>query len=198
MQASRKILVPQFPPLPCYLIKLLIQLGLSPEAAARLYAFVPGCLVPLVAYALAADTTGNRRIARYAAIFFVFHPTLLFFSVMPIRDSLYILLAGISLWTGFLAVRSQRTWLWILFACCGALSWCCRHEGMELLPLAFLVLVFELFSKRYSWGKAALHFLLVLLIMPTLWFSIGYLTGGMEPFAVQSTLVWNHFMDFLK
>ena len=196
--ATGKYTVPQFPPLPCYLIKLLIQLGLAPETAARLYAFVPGCLVPVVAYALAMESTGNRRIARYAAIFFIFHPTLLFFSVMPIRDSLYILLAGLSLWIGLRAVRHQETRLWILYACCCALAWCCRHEGMEFLPLTALILFIELIRKRYTWRKAALHFLLVLLITPTLWFTIGFLTGGMEPFALQSALVMNHFRDFIK
>ena len=193
-----KYIVPQFPPLPCYLIKLLIQLGMAPESAARLYAFLPGCLVPVAAYVLAAEATAGRRIARYAAVFFIFHPTLLFFSVMPIRDSLYILLAGVALWIGLRAVRSQETRLWIGFACCGALAWCCRHEGMEFLILAFLALVFESVKKRYPLRRAALHFLLVLLIMPTLWFAVGYLIGGMEPFAVQSVLVMNHFRDFVK
>ena len=196
--ATGKYPVPQFPPLPCYLIKLLIQLGMAPESAARLYAFLPGCLVPVTAYFLAVEATGNRRIARYAAVFFIFQPTLLFFSVMPIRDSLYILLAGIALWIGLRAVRSRQTRLWIAFACCGALAWCCRHEGMEFLALALLALTFELFKKRYPLRRAALHFLLVLLIMPTLWFAVGYLTGGMEPFAVQSALVMNHFRDFVR
>ena len=196
--ATGKYVVPQFPPLPCYLIKLLIQLGMAPESAARLYAFLPGCLVPVAAYLLAVEATGSRRIARYAAVFFIFHPTLLFFSVMPIRDSLYILLAGAALWIGLRAVRSRQTRLWIAFACCGALAWCCRHEGMEFLALALLALTFELFKKRYPLRRAALHFLLVLLIMPTLWFAVGYLTAGMEPFAVQSALVSNHFRDFVR
>lgn len=190
--------VPQFPPLPCYLIRLLIQLGMAPESAARLYAFVPGCLVPVAAYLLAVEATGSKRIARYAAIFFIFHPTLLFFSVMPIRDSLYILLAGVALWIGLRAVRSRETGLWIAFAGCAALAWCCRHEGMEFLVLAFLALVIEVLKKRYPLRRAAFHFLLVLLIMPTVWFEIGFLTGGREPFVVQSTLIRNHFKDFVR
>jgi len=193
-----KYIVPQFPPLPCYLIKLLIQLGLAPETAARLYAFVPGCLVPLAAYAIALETTRNARVARYTAVFCIVHPTLLFFSAMPIRDSLYILLAGVSLWIGFLAVRDQETRLWVLFACCSALTWCCRHEGVEFLPLAAVTLAFQLCRKRYPWRKAALHFLLFLLIMPTLWYFLSFAAGGAEPFNVQVVLVKEHFRDFIR
>jgi len=193
-----KYIVPQFPPLPCYLIKLLIQLGMAPEAAARFYSFLPGCLVPPVAYVFAMEALNNRRLARYAAVFCVFHPTLIVFSIMPIRDSLYVLLAGVSLWTGLLALRSRQTRLWILCACCCALAWCCRHEGMELLVLAFLGLAFELFRKRYTWRLAACHFLLFCLIMPAVWFGVSYAAGGAEPFRVQSVLVLNHFRGFIE
>ena len=193
-----KYIIPQYPPLPCYIIKLLIQLGMAPETAARLYSLVPGSLVPLVAYAIAFETTRSVRIARYTAVFCIVHPTLFFFSAMPIRDSLYIRLAGVSLWLGFLAVRDRLTRLWVLFACSSALTWCCRHEGVELLPLTAVCLVFELLRKRYPWRQAAFHFLLFLVIMPTLWFFLSFAAGGAEPFEIQAVLIKEHFRDFIR
>ena len=196
--ATGKYVTPQFPPLPCFLIQLLIRLGLEPETAARLYAFLPGCLVPLMGYAVALESSGSRRVARYAAVLLLFHPMLLYFAAEPMRDSLYILLAGGALWAGIRALRSRLIRCWLLFGCLCGLGWTCRHEMLEFLPLTVIGLVIEVWRKRYAWPRALLHFLIFIAVTGLLWFGITLSLGGKTTFDAQSGPVKAHFRDFLE
>lgn len=174
-----------FPPLPCFLMKLLIQLGFSPDTAGRIYSFLPGLFVPLAAYIFILRTTGNRRLARYASIILIFHPLLLSFSVMPLRESLYVLFVLLILISGHAALTTQRLLPWLSCALFTALGWCCRFETLEFVALAFIALFILLLQKRYKFCKAVCHFGAYFLCTVALWVLLTVATGGRACFKFQ-------------
>ena len=191
-----------FPPLTCFLIKLFIQMGFSPETAGHIYSFLTGLFIPAAAYIFALATTGNRRLARYTAIMLIGHPLLVFFSVEPLRDGLYVLLTLLLLTAGVTGLKTQKLGPWILCGVLTAAAWCCRFEALEFTALAFLALLILVIQKRYSFVKAVCHFLLYLFLCGTFWALITFAAGGRECFKYQYDNYilnkWNLFVQRWK
>jgi hypothetical protein len=174
-----------FPPLPCFLIKVLIQLGLTPDCAGHVYSFVTGLFVPLAAYSLTVKATSNRRLARYTALMLAVHPLLLQFSLEPMRDSAFILLGVLAMTAGMEGLKKQKLLPWLLCAVLTAAAWCCRFEALELAALALIALAAAAFRKQYPFMKAAGHFLIYLFSAILLWFLLTLAAGGKACFKFQ-------------
>lgn len=174
-----------FPPLPCFCMKLLIQLGLSPECAGKVYCFTTGIFIPLAAYMLILRATSNRRLARYSAIMLTVHPLLLQFSVEPLRDGAFLLLALLAMNCGLAGLKRQKLLPWLSASIFTAAAWCCRFEALELTALAFIALTVGTVKKQYPFLKAAGHFLLYFLCGLLFWILLTAATGGKESFKAQ-------------
>lgn len=173
------------PPLPCFLIKLLIQLGFSPDTAGNIYSFLPGLFVPLAAYVFALRLTGNRRLARYTAIMLIFHPLLVMFAIKPLRESLHILLILLLFISGHAGLKTQKILPWLTCALFTALGWCCRFEAVEFIVLAFIALTVLTIQKRYAFTKAIYHFGVYFFCTFLLWALLTAAFGGKECFKYQ-------------
>lgn len=174
-----------FPPLPCFLMKLLLQMGFSPEAAGNIYSFLPGLFVPLASYVFALKASGNRRLARYTSVMLIGHPLLLAFSVEPLRESLFILLALLIMICGITGLKEQKLLPWFYCSVFTALAWCCRFEALEFVILAFFVLLLNFLQKRTPFRKAAAHFTVYLVCTILLWGVFTVATGGVKCFNYQ-------------
>lgn len=174
-----------FPPLPCFLMKVLIQMGFSPDTAGRIYSFLPQLFIPLASYILALRLTGNRRLARYTGIMLIFHPLLIKFSIEPLRESVHVLLILLILISGHAALKTQKLLPWLSCALFTALGWCCRFETLEFVALAFIALFILLLQKRYKFCKAVCHFGAYFLCTVALWALLIVATGGKECFKFQ-------------
>ena len=174
-----------FPPLPCFIMKLLIQLGFSPDSAGHIYSFTTGLFIPLAAYILILKVTSNRRLARYSAIMLTVHPLLMLFAVEPLRDGLFLLLSLLAMIAAFEGLKTQKVLPWLIGSVFTAAAWCCRFEALELVLLAFLALSVAVAKKQYTFLKAAGHFMLYTLSVLCLWGLLTAATGGLKSFDYQ-------------
>lgn len=178
-------IVPHFPPLPCFIIKVLYQLGLPAEFAGRLFSFLFGLPLPLVAYCFALKATGNRRLARYGALMTVFHPLLLSVSTFPLRDSAYVLLAGLVMVYGIDGLKNASFKDWGICALWTGAALCCRVETLEFLLLVPLLLGVRILQKAYPFKRACCCLLLYWLCTGAVWFLLMLGTGGQKSLEAQ-------------
>lgn len=178
-------LLPVFPPLPCFMIKVLIQMGLAPEFAGKLFSFLTGLPVPLLGYLIAMKAIGNRQVARCTAVMLIFHPMLIYFSVLPLRDSAYILFISLLLLAALDAVKKQTLLPWLLCALWSAASWACRYETLEFFLVLPLVAALRVWQKSYPWKKALLHLFVYGICTVILWVGLTLAVGGKEVFVSQ-------------
>ena len=195
--ATGEYLLPVFPPLPCFIVKVLIQLGLQPETAAKCFSFLTGLPVPLLGYLIAMKMTGNRRVARYTAFMLIFHPMLVFFSVQVLRDSAYVLFVSLLTLAVVDAVKKQTLVSWLLCALWTAFSWACRFETLEFFLLLPLVAAVRVWQKSYPWKKALLHLTTYWICSTVLWIVLTVATGGREVFLSQYNTYIKHKFTLL-
>lgn len=195
--ATGKYILPFFPPLPCYMIKLLIQMGLSPAMAAKCFCFLTGLPIPLLGYLITMKAIGNRQTARYTAFMLIFHPMLIYFSVQPIRDSAYILFIALLLTAAVDAVKKQTLAPWLLCALWTAAAWACRYETLEFFLVLPLVLLLRVWQKGYPWKKALLHPVVYGVCSLILWIGLTLATGGKELFESQYNTYIKHKLTLL-
>ena len=172
--------VPHFPPLPCFIIKSLYQMGLPPEAAGRAFAFLFSLPLPFVTYIFAMKATGNKRLARYGAFMTVFHPLLLYISVYPLRDSIYVLLAGLVMIAGIDALKAPSFKSWGLCALWTGAALSCRVETVEFFLLFPLLVSVRVLQKAYPLKKGLCCLLFYWFCAILVWFLLVWGTGGRE------------------
>ena len=194
-----KYLQPHFPPLPCFFIKVLIQAGFAPEFAGKCVSFLAGLPVPVLAYLITMKSVGNRKVARYTAFMVIFHPMLIYFSVLPLRDSVYILFISLLILAALDAVKKQSPGAWLLCALWTAAAWTCRYETLEFFLVLPLVTALRVWQKGYSWGKALLHLFIYGICSIVLWAGLTLAVGGKDVFICQyNTYIKNKLILLAK
>ena len=178
-------IVPHFPPLPCFIIKCLYQAGLSPDAAGRLFSFLFSLPLPLVAYCFAVKATGNRTLARYGAFMTVFHPLLLYVSTFPLRDSIYVLLAGLVMTAGIDALKNPSLKAWSFCALWTGAALSCRVETLEFFLLFPMLVLVRVLQKAYPLKKGLCCLIFYWFCAGLVWFLLVWGTGGRECFDAQ-------------
>lgn len=155
------------PPFFLWMMKLLIQCGVSPHSAGIGINMFAGALLPLVLYAIAWQIFHHRVMALAAALLLVVHPTRLELSIEPLRDMLYLLFCGTFFWSFLLAARQKTIWMWSLTATSLVLAAFTRYEALELLPITLFYFVFFYFVRPEERGftlRAAVIFLASLVV----------------------------------
>ena len=142
------------PPLPIYLMKCLMSLGLSGEVAGICLNLISGTFTPILVYGIAYEVTQKKNIAIYSALLIAVNPSVNALSIKVQRDMIYLFFIGSMLWLLTAGIRRERWGYWLcsgLFCGCGMLT---RFETLEfllILPLSLLILFKENFI---SWKKA--------------------------------------------
>lgn len=142
------------PPLPLWCIKTLIKLCGNAEISGRSLSIFLGGLIPVIGFLLTKKITNNIRISIVAAMCFIFHPQLVFYSTQPLRENFFILLVGLLLIAMVMNFNSPKTSRWLI---CGAIvgtAFFCRYEALEFI----IVIVAEMAFLNLNNNKSAPFF----------------------------------------
>ena len=141
------------PPFALYLMKLLMDCGLSAPAAGIGINIVLRSLLPVIAYLMAWEVLRDKRIAIAAALLMTFNPSINDLAIDPQRDIIYLFFCGIMIWC-LLGAMKRSKWYWA--AASGAFlapALLTRHEALEMLLVAGLGLTILIIKNFREWKK---------------------------------------------
>lgn len=168
------------PPLPIYLIKLLMDCGLSAEVAGvGLNLFVSGFL-PVIVYGIAREITRERKIALCSALLMAVNPSMAALAIEVQRDMIYLGFCGLFLLFLVHGIRRQSWFYWGLAGLFFTCSFLTRYETLEFVPLLAFSFFFLLIAKYVSWKKTVLHIAIFLLTLTATLFLLMYTMGVQE------------------
>ena len=145
-------------PLYPFLMKNLSHLGISVALSGICINIIFGAMIPLVAYGLSYEITGQKTLSLCVCLLTAVHPALNSLSIKVQRDAGYLFFPGCLMWS-LAAGINRRKWYWFsaagLFAACSILM---RFETAEFLVLVFPVFFF-IMARCFSLRKSV-HFCL--------------------------------------
>ena len=165
------------PPLLIFLIKSLMQTGLSAETAGLAVNITLGALIPLVGYGIVRESIGSRKCALITALLLAVHPGVNDLSVEIQRDVPYLFFTGCIVWSVFAGLRRKKCRFW-----CGAgiflsLAFLTRYEAAELLPAVLVLLPVFAAAHLLTWKQTALYGTSFLLCVIAAFLTLSFLTG---------------------
>lgn len=173
------------PPLPLYLMYLLMKLSVPALQAGSCVNIVLGSLIPIVGYGIAWEVTRKRNLSIAAALLMAVHPSIIEVAIEAQRDCGYLLFCGAAIWAILAGCRRKVWQAWALAGACLACSLLSRFETGEFILIAVLSLVGLGAMKRLSW-KQFLGFLLVFTVVFNLFFWLLVYAMGAETFILNS------------
>ena len=169
------------PPFLLFLMVALNYFGISPVVSGVGLNILAGALCPCLIYAISREIFPRaRKIAAFAAVLTAVNPSLIFLSIEPQRDMIYLFFCGCVFWFILIALRKDRLYLWGLAGCASAFASLTRFEAFELLPLVLFVLFFCSVRKVIPLKKSLLRgviFLLSFFLVNIIFFSF---TGSFD------------------
>ena len=150
---------PQYwiPPLPLYLMPLLMHCGLSAESAGVGLNLVLGSLIPLIIYGIAIEVCNDRRIAFCAALLMALNPTRIELSIEPQRDMIYLFFCGLLIYFLLCGIRRQKWYFWCMAGLAFGMSFLTRYETLEFVPLFAVAFILMLWYDCKKWKKYLLE-----------------------------------------
>ena len=165
------------PPFPLYLMKLLIDCGLSPAVAGVGLNIIMGSFLPLIVYMIGRLLFDDRRISLVAAFMMAVNPSMIEFAIEPQRDTIYLFFCG---WFIYFIIKGLKQDSLVSFCGAGvffALSMMTRYETLEMIPLFFFALLFCGIRKYLKWKRILLHITASVIIAGAVILSLTYLMG---------------------
>lgn len=160
-------------PFYCFLIKSLMHTGSSAETAGILISIIAGSLLPLIVLGIARACRMENGMVYGSALLSAVFPPLVEISHLVLRDSLYLFLAGGSIWCILTGIRDRCSGWWAGGGLFLALAAFTRYEALELLPICMVYwgIFWKIYRKmRCHIWKAAIAFLSGFLITAVLLF----------------------------
>ena len=167
----------KIPPLPLYLMKLLIDCGLSPAVAGVGLNIIMGSVLPLIVYKIGRLLFEDRRISLVTAFMMAVNPSMIEFAIEPQRDMIYLFFCG---WFIYFIIKGLKQDSLVSFCGAGvffALSMMTRYETLEMIPLFFFALLFCGIRKYLKWKRILLHITASVIIAGAVILSLTYLMG---------------------
>ena len=146
------------PPLPVWLVLLLVKCGIPPETAGVGLNLALGSLIPLLIFHISNVVTGNKSIAYGTALLAAVHPMLIELAIEIQRDTTYLFLIGLVLWFLLAAIQKENSFFWGVGGIFLGLSILSRFESLELLPLVFCYLAGSVIFKTQKFHIALKQF----------------------------------------
>lgn len=131
-----------------------------------------GALTTVPLYLLARRIF-DEKIALWGTIFYIVCPSLVTFSAEILRDIPFILFYITALWLGYTGIKDGKTGLSALAGIVIFLSFLIRREGIVLLIILFLFLLWKMVKERVSWRKTTLLFASVVISFCGIFFLLG-------------------------
>lgn len=141
------------PPLPIFAIKKGIDWGLSSEIAGRSIALFLGSMIPVLGYIIALKIFKKKAFAFICVALLVLHPTLISYSIEPLRENYYLFFCGVLIIAIIRTLEEGKTYLWIVIGLLSTVLIFCRYEAMESILISLFVLLYSLINKRISLNK---------------------------------------------
>lgn len=141
-----------------------------------------GALTVIPLYLLARRIF-DEKIALWGTIFYIVCPTLVMFSAEILRDMPFIFFYISALWLGYTAIKDEKMGHSALAGILIFLSVLIRREGILLLIIFSLFLIWRAIKERVSWRKATLLFAFLLIAF----FGVFFLVGAFGPDIVKVT-----------
>lgn len=149
----------QFSPLPAYVMALVYKL-LSPDILyIRLLNILWGVLTCLLVYFIAAEL-GNRLTGLVACLAAACYTPFIFYSIVPLKTSLSVFMFALAVYL-LLARWHSRSWVPVLLlGLISGLLPAVRENYLVLVPLFFLVILFNRYRKGASMRPVLTHLVL--------------------------------------
>ncbi len=138
------------PPLMLYSIKYLMKYGFSSEIAGRSLSLFLGSMIPVLGFCIGSMVFKNRQSAFISAIAFLFHPTLIEYSIQPLRENYYLFFVGLVIIAFIKGIRKNRNWIWLICGMLLGLAVNSRYEALELFILIPTSMIFLLHRRKIS------------------------------------------------
>lgn len=142
------------PPLFIYLMKCLMNLGISAETAGVCINLFLGTFTPLIAYGIAYEITQSRKVSVCSAFLTVVNPSMNALSVKVQRDMIYLFLAGVTIWLLLAGIRRMKWGYWLSAGLVCASAVLTRFEAMEFLLIAPIAPLILFIGKYCDWRKS--------------------------------------------
>ena len=142
-----------------WLMKLVMTTGVSGETAGIIFNITLGSLLPLIIYAIAGLFFKKKELPLGAALIAAFHPELIELSTEVLRDTPYLFLIGMALWSLLSAIKYQKWWQWFLGGTMLTLAAFTRYESLELLLLVLGYLLVAPLLRWVTWRKIGISWL---------------------------------------
>ena len=141
------------PLFPFWLMKLLMDCGVSAEVASIGLNISMRSMLPLIAFGIAERAGLDKKAAAAAALLTAVHPILTKLSIEPQRDIIYLFWAGIAAFLLLAGIRNKKWYFWAGSGIFCAFALLTRHEAFEMLLMPVIALAVMLFVNRKDWKK---------------------------------------------
>lgn len=138
------------PPLPIWTIKKLMFLGFGAETSGRALGIFTGALIPVIGFVLAEKITKNIFVGIVSASILILHPSLIAYSIQPLRENYYLLFSCLFLVYLTEAVKRNASTYWLGCGLIMALCFFCRYEAIELAFITPLLIILLRISHRIT------------------------------------------------
>jgi hypothetical protein len=143
-----------------------------------------GALTVIPLYLLARRIF-DEKIALWGTIFYIICPQLVMFSAEILRNIPFVLFYVTALWLGYTGIKDEKMGYLALAGIVIFLSVLIRREGILLLIILSLFLMWRLIKERVSWRKATLLFAFLFISF----FGIFFILGAFAPEIMKVTPV---------
>jgi len=166
------------PPFFLWIVKSITELlHIDIFTAARIVNVTCGIFSPLAFYYLVKCFTPNRSFAFFCAVVLACHPSVVYISTILTRDSLYFLLAILTLLCCAVGILHKKWWACAIAGFTFAAAVFTRYEALELLPCLGILLVFCVFGKKISWRRGLTSLAIFMISSSLAAVSLGYAMG---------------------
>ena len=153
-EALSQVQTPLYP----FLIALVSKIGLDIEPAGRLISLILNTLTIIPLYFLGKKLFKSSNISFLAGFLLAIHPYFARFSVDVLKEATYIFFFVTALWLSYEALSSEKLWLYLLAGMTIGFSYLTRPDGVEILIMVSLWILFQKISKfRKTYKKSNDH-----------------------------------------
>ena len=138
------------PPFPLFTIKEMMKMGFNSEITGRSISLFLGSLIPVLGYVIAKRCFKDKRIALITSIIFIIHPTLISYSIQPLRENYYLFFLELTIIEAINGIAKRSFISWFLCGCFLSITFFCRYEALEMIIIYSSLILFLSFKKKYT------------------------------------------------
>ena len=154
------------PPLPLFSIVKATEYGLDSEIAGRSIALFLGAIIPVLGYIISYKLSHRIELSLISALILILHPTLISYSIQPLRENYYLFFLGLVFITLINGIKTKKMKDWGLSGILIAFAAFCRYEALEFILLipAIAYFVFRTSRNKYNTIKPVMFFFLAFIL----------------------------------